>query len=263
MSSSNNSASLALMYHRIGSPLTRSIVSGQYVLPTSFRAQLSLLLRRGYQPRRLIDIVTHPEYAAGSFTPTFDDAYANFRRAYPILRELGAPATIFVVAGFIGKTNEWDQRIGDCVEHLLTRDDLRELDAAGIEIGSHTLTHAHLTTLTDADLRAELQDSKKMLEDVLGKPVAGFAYPYGEWDERVREAVIAAGYRYAAITTRGAIGASGDPYTTPRVNIRWNTVGPLLSMKLHDVYDAPGQFVPKPYKPDHRKKILGIKIGKK
>ncbi len=79
----------------------------------------------------------------------------------------------------------------------------------------------------------------------------------------MRAAVIAAGYQYAAITTRGAVGASGDVFTTPRVNIRWNTVGPLFSKKLYEVYHAPGKFVPKPYKVDTRKKIFGIKIGKK
>ena len=144
-----------------------------------------------------------------------------------------------------GKTNRWDERIGDCSEPLLNKTELRELDTLGVEIAAHSMSHAHLTTLSDAALRRELVDAKHLLEDLLGKAVPGFSYPYGEWDERVREAVIAAGYQYAAITTRGAVGDSGDVFTTPRVNITWNTVGPLLRLKLHQVYHAPGRFVPK------------------
>lgn len=264
MQSSNSADSLALMYHRMGSPLTRSIVRGQYMLPGWFRSQIATLMKRGYTPLPLVELLAKPACATGHFTITFDDGYANFRRlAFPILTELHAPATVYMVAAQIGKTNVWDERIGDCTEPMLTAAELRELDAAGIEIGSHTMNHAHLTTLSDAELRRELQDSKHLLEDLLGKPVPGFSYPYGEWDARVRQAVIDAGYTYAVITTRGAVGASGDLFTTPRVNIRWNTIGPALLLKVRSAYTAPGQFVPKPYKPDNRKKILGIKIGKK
>lgn len=249
MNTLNASPSLALMYHRFGSPLTRSIVRSQYVLPAVFRAQLTMLLRAGYRPNTLREVIAQPANARGCFVATFDDGYASMLRlAYPILAEYQAPATVFAVVGCLGKTNRWDECLGDCSEPLLNKADLRALDTLGVEIAAHSMTHAHLTTLSEQALRRELVDAKQLLEDLLGKAVPGFAYPYGEWDARVREAVIAAGYQYAVITTRGAVGASGDVFTTPRVNITWNTVGPLLRLKLHQVYHAPGCFVPKPYR---------------
>ena len=74
---------------------------------------------------------------------------------------------------------------------------IRELDAAGVEIGSHSLSHPRLTGLDDKALQTELTDSRLALEDKLGKPVTSFAYPYGEFDRRVIESVIDSGYRCA------------------------------------------------------------------
>lgn len=223
--------SIVLMYHRLGSPLVRSIVRGQYVLPALFRWQLELLLARGYMPTTLSDALAHP--ASGRVAVTFDDGYASVGKlAWPILRQFGIPATIFMVAGAVGKTNAWDVRDSDRVEPLLTADELRDMATAGIEIGAHTVTHAHLPRLTDAELRAELVDAKAKLEDILGHPVTSFAYPYGEWDARVRDAVIAAGYQRACATTRGVVRANTDPFAIPRLNMRWNTAGPLLLRKI-------------------------------
>ncbi|MCX6377310.1 MAG: polysaccharide deacetylase family protein, partial [Armatimonadetes bacterium] len=117
-----------------------------------------------------------------------------------MLAEMGICATVYVVAGAVGKTNAWDERIGDRTETILDADDVRELSAAGFEIGSHGMTHAHLTELSDAELKTEVAESKRVLEDFIGAPVTGFSYPYGEWDARVRDAVMEAGYEYAVGT---------------------------------------------------------------
>jgi peptidoglycan/xylan/chitin deacetylase (PgdA/CDA1 family) len=151
--------------------------------------------------------------------------------AYPILKELGIPATVFVVAGAIGETNEWDQQVGDCVEDILTADELRELDAVGFEIASHTMTHAHLIDLMDEGLKAEIYDSKRVLEDILQKPVPGFSYPYGEWDSRVRDTVIQAGYEYSVGTMKGVIRIPLDRFAVPRINVRWNNTASRIVHK--------------------------------
>ena len=227
-------SSLVLMYHRMGSPLTRSIVSGQYVLPAFFRWQMHTLLKQGYRPIALREQLAQVGGTARNFSVTFDDGYASTASvAVPILREMQIPVTIFVVAGCVGKTNVWDQLKGDCCEPMMTAETMRELDAAGVEIGSHTMSHAKLTELSDDDLRVEIFDSKKRLEDILGKPVLGFSYPYGAWDARVRDAALAAGYQYATATKIGTLGAHTDPYAIPRINMRWNTVGALLVQKVH------------------------------
>jgi peptidoglycan/xylan/chitin deacetylase (PgdA/CDA1 family) len=83
---------------------------------------------------------------------------------------------------------------------LLTQEQMLEMQRAGFTFGSHSLTHAMLTSLTDDELQREVHDSKKKLEDLLGVEVKWFAYPYGDVDRRVRAAVQEAGYK-AAVTT--------------------------------------------------------------
>jgi len=177
----------------------------------------------------------------GRFAVTFDDGYAAVGRiAWPLLLELQVPMTLFVVAGAIGQSNHWDQAQGDCLEPMADAVLLRELADAGVEIGSHTMSHARLTACSNAELHTEIVDAKQKLEDLLGRPVPGFSYPYGAWDARVRAAVIDAGYRYATATILGPVATDTDPYLIPRVNMRWNTVGWLLQRKIRKAYRQGG-----------------------
>ena len=217
--------------------MVRSICSQQYILPWMFRSQLESLIALGYQPATLANVVSDPKYANGYFAVTFDDGYENVGKlAYPILHEMKIPATIFMVSSGVNGYNEWDQRIGDRIEKMLTLEMLRDLDANGIEIGSHTINHAHLPQLTDVELKRELVDSKKSLEDMLGKSVPALAYPFGEWDDRVRQATIDAGYEHALSTIRGVVTVSMDKFTVPRVNIRWNNWGYMFTRKIRSAY---------------------------
>jgi len=231
--------SAVLLYHRIGSPIVRSKVRGQYVLPRFFRWQLRTLMGRGYSPAGLARVLADAGLATGHFSITFDDGYASVGRlALPVLAERQVPATVFVVAGAVGKTSAWDEAMGDRAEPMMDAVMVGEMAAAGMEVGSHGMSHARLTDLPDAALRAEVRDSKRLLEDLLGRPVRGFAYPYGAWDARVREAVIDAGYEYAVSTRLGAIGPAMDRFAIPRINVRWNTVGWILLRKIRRSYRA-------------------------
>jgi len=223
----------------MGSPFVRSIVRGQYVFPRVFRWQLNAFLTRQYHPAKLANLLNDPAQLTGQFAVTFDDGYTSMARlACPILLEMRIPATLFIVVEGIGKTNVWDQREGDCVETMCTAAELRELAEQGFEIGSHSMNHPRLTRLTDAELRTEIFDSKKALEDLLGRPVLSFSYPYGEQDARVRQVVAEAGYTYATATTLNAVTSVTDPLAVPRVNMRWNTLGPELAGKLRRAYQA-------------------------
>jgi peptidoglycan/xylan/chitin deacetylase (PgdA/CDA1 family) len=132
---------------------------------------------------------------------TFDDGYRNtVDAAVPILRRYGFSATFFVVAGLLGGTNAWDS--DEIQEPLLTCDDVRRLNELGFEVGSHTLTHAKLPTLSDSRLALELSESKRVLEAVTSNPVTVLAYPWSEHDARVHQAALKAGYRAGAILRR-------------------------------------------------------------
>ncbi len=187
--------SLVLLYHRMGSPFVRSIVRGQYVFPRVFRWQLQAFLGRQYRAVRLAELLQDAEARCGQFAVTFDDGFTSMARlACPILLEMHIPATLYIVVGGIGKTNVWDQREGDRAETMCTAAEVRELAELGFEIGSHSMTHPRLTRLSDAEVRSEIVDSKQALEDLLGRAVHSFSYPYGDQDARVRRMVAEAGY---------------------------------------------------------------------
>ena len=237
--------SVVLLYHRLGPPKLGSLVAGQYVAPRLFGSQLDYLSRRGWRGASLAELVGArrsdvPE-PHDEFCVTFDDGYLSvYDHACPSLAQRGLTATIYVVAGAVGGINEWDRAAGDREERMMSAEQIKELCAAGFEIGSHTMTHPRLTEAPDDKLRAELVDSKHVLEDMIGKQVAAFSYPYGDYDGRVLEAVKAAGYTSAATTRLGVVVPTTTEFDIPRVNVRWNAVGPLLMRKINRARKASG-----------------------
>jgi len=98
---------------------------------------------------------------------------------------------------------------------------VREWISAGHEIGSHSLTHPFLTRLTVEKAREEISASKKKLEDLFGKPIEHFCYPYGDWNETVRDLAQEAGYKTACTTDTGINGAEDSPFTLKRFTARY------------------------------------------
>jgi peptidoglycan/xylan/chitin deacetylase (PgdA/CDA1 family) len=145
---------------------------------------------------------------------SFDDAFRSAASVFPELERMGVPVQVFVCTGYAhdGAPLRIPELDGDDPQQLatMTWDELR-----GVAVGSHGITHAHLTRLSDEELRRELVDSKHQIEDELGRPCRELAYPYGEHDERVRAAVRSAGYERAyGLTTDGS-----DPYALRRVDL--------------------------------------------
>jgi len=127
----------------------------------------------------------------------FDDGYEDtFTNAFPILSEFGFTANLFVITGLLGKLNSWDFTLFGTFKHL-SRAQLKALADAGWNIGSHTKSHLALTTLSPSLLRAELHDSKKFLEDLLGRAVTAISFPFGNFNVRVIEACKEAGFEEA------------------------------------------------------------------
>lgn len=119
---------------------------------------------------------------------TFDDGWVSqYRHAFPVLRHFGFTATFFVYTKPIGKDDSlfmnWQQ--------------VRELQDAGMTIGSHSRTHPQLTTVDAEKLRDEVENSRKDFQQYLGTEPDLFAYPYGAWNAEAAAAVQAAGYRAA------------------------------------------------------------------
>jgi len=127
---------------------------------------------------------------------SFDDAYeCVYRHAYPILDRYGIPATVFVIADYIGKKNLWDVPLSVKRERHLNKEQIHELVSRGWEIGSHTLTHRCLTILGNGELKEELEISKKRLEDLFGVEVKALSVPFGRLNQRVADAALGVGYK--------------------------------------------------------------------
>lgn len=226
-----------LMYHRIAPCPRGTTVPGHYVNPGRFRRHAQALARAGFQTvtqAKMADgLAGRDELPPKPIVLTFDDGYHNFvQSAWPVLRDLGMTATVFVVAGQVAGTNAWDTRLGDVEERLLSLEEIQSLAKEGIEMGSHTVTHAHLDRVTPFDAEREIVESKMILEELLSDSVRSFCYPYGEQTESLRRLVRAAGYDSACGTLAGLNDSQTDPYQWRRINVRRSTSTPLLFWKL-------------------------------
>ena len=163
---------------------------------------------------------------------TFDDAFRSAANVFPDLERLGVPVQIFVCTRYalVGAPLTIPELAGDDPEQLATMnwDELRDQAARGIAIGSHAVSHPHLTTLSEDDLRRELNESREEIEDRLGRPCEDLAYPYGEHDERVRAATRAAGYRRAYALR----GSRSDAYAAPRLDLYRRHTVPRTLLRL-------------------------------
>lgn len=209
------------MLHSLCEPQAREEAS-YYLSPKRFRLMMRWLLSAGYKTAStsqwLKDGLSRNQVLL-TFDDGYDDLYEHF---LPLAIEDHLTAVIFLVADRIGGSNLFDQASGLRARNLLTWPQIREMQKHGIEFGSHTLTHPHLPDVSDEQLRREVSDSKRRLEDVLGVEVTSFAYPYGGVDRRVRAAVAEAGYQLAFTTLPGP-NWWNDPLCQRRVDVNERT----------------------------------------
>ena len=200
------------------------------VTPERFEQQLKLLVGRGYRGATFAQAATAPPHPR-TVAVTFDDGLRSvLERAFPVLERLGLKATVFVPTDLVGAeplswagVERWAGSPYEDELRPLDWDELRRLQAAGWEIGSHTRTHARLTTLDDAVLADELAGSRERLAAELGAPCRTLAYPFGEADERVIAAAGAAGYDAACGLPTSFRRASTLAW--PRTGV-WHSDGP-------------------------------------
>jgi peptidoglycan/xylan/chitin deacetylase (PgdA/CDA1 family) len=193
---------LVICYHAVSERWTARLS----ITPQLLERQLQWLLDHGYRGTTFTQALTAPSRGR-TVAVTFDDAFLSvYEQAYPIMKRLGVPGTVFVPTALIGNGEPmaWpgiDEWVGGPYESELVGmswQQAAELAEGGWEVGSHTRTHPHLTQVNGEALTQELEGSREDLERELGRPCQSLAYPYGDVDGRVAEAAGRAGYRTAA-----------------------------------------------------------------
>jgi peptidoglycan/xylan/chitin deacetylase (PgdA/CDA1 family) len=248
-----------LMYHRIaevGAVVRRPTWN---VTPRRFREQLEFILEAGYQVWPLERLLDYP--ASGQTLPervtalTFDDGYENvFLNAWPVLRELGVPATIFVVTGALESErpfpfDHWASHAQTAVPPVawrpLTWAQCRELQRSGlITIGSHTHTHRDFRG-TDELFAADLDRSLELLTTELGARAYHFSFPYGSralgfaGDSLMRIAE-AAGVTCALTTDTDLVTPGSSPFGWGRFEVTGEDTGATIVAKLEGWYNWMG-----------------------
>lgn len=144
---------------------------------------------------------------------TFDDGYKdNFTLAFPVLKEYGLPATLFIIVNEVGRSDR------------LSWDEIKEMQASGlVYFGSHTLGPDPLTKAgNEQELKRQIFGSKIALEEKLGRQVEAFSYPEGRFNAQIRGLVMAAGYKLAVATNPGKKFSNNDVFALKRLRISEN-----------------------------------------
>jgi peptidoglycan/xylan/chitin deacetylase (PgdA/CDA1 family) len=163
--------------------------------------------------------VPSPIKGRGNMLITFDDGYAdNLWYAMPVLKKLGITPLIFLTVSYIGTQNIFSRYKDKAKDRFLNWEEVKQL-ANGVVFGSHSLSHPHLPQVEKERLWSEVSESKRIIEDKIGREVSFFCYPYGDFDERVISAVKKAGYKAAFVTPGIKKKIRKSIYTLPRTGV--------------------------------------------
>ncbi len=197
-----------LLYHKIDVPPRDALVRGGYTPPRRFASQMRYLKKQGFVFYTASELIEYYK-ERGSLPPrgialTFDDGWRdNYTYAFPVLRALDIKATIFVVPSCIGQTSIKAQAKGEAGRAHLSREEIIEMSRGGIEFGSHSLNHTLLHEITLPEIKAEVEESKSQIENMVQRPCGVFAYPAGYFSDVAKRVVADAGHIAAFSTIYG------------------------------------------------------------
>ncbi|HDP99962.1 MAG TPA: polysaccharide deacetylase family protein, partial [bacterium] len=210
-----------LAYHKISDDFDWGITA---VSKKAFEAQIKYLFENNFQTISIHQYLNKFGNLNTRQRPviiTFDDADESvFNAAFPILKKYQYHASVFVISNFIGKINSWDANLFRRYSKHLSRQQLKELTTAGWEIGSHTASHPDLTRLSEQQLINELENSKKLIADLIQKPVDYIAYPFNRFNPRVLQMAQKIGYRAGfALSIRPDVDQLLLNFAIPRIGV--------------------------------------------
>ena len=216
-----------LAYHMVNDDVSGIRFPKLGVSQKRFLAQMGYLHASGYNT---ITIKEWLSYRWGSgvcpskpIIISFDDGYRScYTTAWPVLKDYGFTAVVFLVTKYIGGVNSWDRAKRGAEEPLLSIEEIRALAGGGIEFGSHSHAHEDLTQMPLSAVESDVSASKSVLEGALGIEVTAFSYPYGKQNDKVRWAVQDAGFQAACLTQPGDNHEGVDPFQLKRIIVKRN-----------------------------------------
>ncbi len=180
-----------LQFHKI---LNRFYPGGTYNTPGQFENFIKTISNLGFVPVLPQDL--KDEHIVRPIIITFDDGDVSlYQNLTPIVREYKIKVLVFLITGYIGKENRWDLPFLTPRGRHLDWNEILEMHAAGIEFGSHTVTHPDLTRLSQDELEYELNYSKEILEKNIG-PIHSISFPFNRVNNPVINAARRAGYQF-------------------------------------------------------------------
>lgn len=215
--------------------------------PAVFEMHLQFLRNQGYSTVGLSEVVDVLEQGTAEqhiVAITFDDGLSDFyKSAFPLLVQYGLKATLFVVSGFVGKRGVGRQGRDGRKQDFMTWQEIREVNAHGIHVGSHTASHPNLYRTSRETLECEIKHSKQTIEANIGRPVRSFAYPFAfpEQDrgfvQRLSGLLEASAYDHGVCTVIGTASRSHNRFFLPRIPINCHDDLHLFRAKLAGDYD--------------------------
>lgn len=228
--------SVILGFHGVAPRDPQGDPENHLLAPERFRTEVGRLLAAGFEVVTVAELVRR---AAGGPPPpglaalSFDDGMDNNHAVVlPLLRELGVPATVYVISGLIGRPNPW--MAPETGSRIVTEDEIREMHAAGVEIGAHTVDHPDLEQLDEEACLDQMARSKAELEAIVGARIDTFAYPYCRYGPAAVAAARRAGFT-AAVTCLGR--GSWAPYELKRSMVNGRDGSASFALKLLELYE--------------------------
>ncbi|MGL6063955.1 MAG: polysaccharide deacetylase family protein [Fusobacteriaceae bacterium] len=151
---------------------------------------------------------------------TVDDGYVdNYEILFPLLKKYNMKAVIYMITGVT--YNKWThENMGENKFYLLNRTQIKEMSESGlVEFGGHTLTHPSMLEISSEEIKHEVATNKNNLEEITGKRIISFAYPYGHLSERIKNIIVECGYKFAVSTDTGTGIIEDDFYDIRRTAI--------------------------------------------
>jgi peptidoglycan/xylan/chitin deacetylase (PgdA/CDA1 family) len=212
-----------IQYHKIDKPGRGTLVRGGFTPPRRFASQMSFLKQRGfvfYTASGVIEyFLEHDKFPENGIAVTLDDGWQdNYTNAFPVLQKLGLVATVYIVPSCLGQRSTKAVAAGEDVREHLSRKQVVEMSAAGIEFGSHSLNHRLLHQLPREEIVLEVEEAKRQIEELTQQECKTFAYPAGHYNQLAQQIIRDAGHIAAFSTTYGPVEAL-DLYALNRLEI--------------------------------------------